>query len=78
MKKLLFPVLVSATIGFAGSGWAALYTDNFFGATDDNSYMDILENKVVTLGFNIIDSGYNPAIEKVTSAALNFVFSSRD
>ena len=78
MKKILFPALVSAIIGFTGSGWAALYTDNFFGAADDKSYVDIWENKVITLAFNIIDSGYNPAIERVTSAALNFVFSSRD
>lgn len=78
MKKLLFSVLVSAIIGFATSGWATLNTDNFFGTADDNSYMDIWKNKVITLAFNIVDSGYNPAIERVKSAALNFVFSLRD
>lgn len=78
MKKLLFPALICAIIGFAGSGWAALCTDHFLGAADDNSYMDIWENKVVTLRFNIIDSGINPAAERVTSATLNFIFSSRD
>ncbi len=78
MQKIFFPVLFSAIIGIAGSGQAAFYTDTFFGTANDKSYVDIWENNVVTLAFNIIDSGFDPVSERVTSAALNFVFSSRD
>jgi hypothetical protein len=77
MKKILlalFFVFFVSTSVFANQ----IYSDNYYGTFGDNDYVNVSLGQQVTFDFSLLNQGYDPLSQTVTSANLSFDIWSED
>ncbi len=77
MKNILI-ILLFVLLWSSSAVATQIYTDNYYGSFNDGAYVDIFLNQSITFDFNILDYGYDPNSEAITSANLVFDIWSED